>query len=61
MLARDGPREHDARMFKRRRHVVPGEAPGLLKLSQDSPNEPPIITLIEYGPDCLEERKDVEL
>ena len=36
-----------------------GEAPGLLKLSQDSPNEPPIITLIEYGPDCLEERKDV--
>ena len=48
-------------MFKRRRHVVPGEAPGLLKLSQDAPNEPPIITLIEYGPDCLEERKDVEL
>ena len=46
-------------MFKRRRHVVPGEAPGLLKLSQDSPKEPPIITLIEYGPDCLEERKDV--
>ena len=46
-------------MFKRRRHVVPGEAPGLLKLSQDSPNDPPIITLIEYGPDCLEERKDV--
>ena len=46
-------------MFKRRRHVVPGEAPGLLKLSQDAPNEPPIITLIEYGLDCLEERKDV--
>jgi magnesium transporter len=45
-------------MFKRR-HVVPGEAPGLLKLSSDSPSEPPLITLIEYGPDCLEERKDV--
>ena len=39
---------------------MPGEAPGLLKLSQDSPKEPPVITLIEYGPDCLEERKDVE-
>jgi magnesium transporter len=38
---------------------VPGEAPGLLKLSKDSPKEPPVITLIEYGPDCLEERKDV--
>ena len=47
-------------MFKKRRQVVPGEAPGLLKLSQDSPTEAPIITLIEYGPDCLEERKDVE-
>ncbi|MDQ3116387.1 MAG: magnesium/cobalt transporter CorA [Verrucomicrobiota bacterium] len=47
-------------MFKRRRHVVPGEAPGLLKLSQDAPKEEPIITLIEYGPDGLEERKDVE-
>lgn len=46
-------------MFKRRRRVVPGEAPGLLKLSQDSPPAAPVITLIEYGPDCLEERKDV--
>lgn len=46
-------------MFKRRRRVVPGEAPGLLKLSQDSPPVAPVITLIEYGPDCLEERKDV--
>lgn len=46
-------------MFKRRRNVVPGEAPGLLKLSQDSPKVPPIITLIEYGPDSLEERKGV--
>ncbi len=47
-------------MFKRRRPVVPGEAPGLLQLSQDAPKEEPIITLIEYGPDDLEERKDVE-
>ena len=46
-------------MLIRRRRVVPGEAPGVLKLSQDSPQEAPIITLIEYGPDCLEERKDV--
>jgi len=46
-------------MFKRRHVVVPGEAPGLLKLSSDSPGEPPLITLIEYGPDCLEERKGV--
>jgi magnesium transporter len=53
------PQAHDAGMFKRR-HVVPGESPGLLKLSQDSPQEPPVITLIEYGPDCLEERRDVE-
>ncbi len=42
-------------MFKRR-HVIPGEAPGLLKLAKDAPNEPPVITLIEYGPDSLEER-----
>ncbi len=47
-------------MFKRRRHIVPGEAPGLLKLSGDSPAKPPLITLIEYGPDYLEERKDVD-
>jgi magnesium transporter len=46
-------------MFKRRRPVVPGEAPGLLKLSQDSPRVAPVITLIEYGPECLEERRDV--
>ncbi|CAN5391384.1 magnesium/cobalt transporter CorA [soil metagenome] len=45
-------------MFKRR-HVVPGEAPGLLKLSKDSPRVAPVITLIEYGPDSLEERKTV--
>ena len=45
-------------MFNRRR-VVPGEAPGFLKLSGDSPAKPPIITLIEYGPDCLEERANV--
>ena len=46
-------------MFKRRQ-VVPGESPGLLKLAQNSPQERPVITLIEYGPDCLEERKDVD-
>jgi magnesium transporter len=45
-------------MFKRRQ-VIPGEAPGLLKLSQDTPKTPPIITMIEYGPDYLEERVDV--
>ena len=27
---------------------------------RDSPAKPPFITLIEYGPDCLEERKDVD-
>lgn len=43
----------------RRHQVNPGESPGLLKLAQDSSREPPVITLIEYGPDCLEERKDV--
>jgi magnesium transporter len=46
-------------MFKRRQ-IVPGEAPGLLKLSQDSPKEPPSITLIEHGPERLEERKNVD-
>ena len=45
-------------MFKRRR-VVPGESPGLLKLSADAPAEAPAISLIEYGPGSLEERKDV--
>lgn len=52
-----GWRAHDVDMFKRRHVTVPGEAPGLLKLSKDAPNEPPLITLIEYGPDTLEERK----
>lgn len=47
-------------MFKRRRQVVPGEAPGLLKLPQGIAKGPPVITLIEYGPDCLEERVDVD-
>lgn len=46
-------------MFKRRRHVVPGEAPGVLKLAKDASQEAPIMTLIEYGSDVLEERKDV--
>lgn len=45
-------------MFKRRR-LVPGESPGSLKLPKDMPQIAPVITLIEYGPDCLEERKDV--
>lgn len=45
-------------MLKRRPLITPGEAPGFLKLDKDAPNEPPVITLIEYGPDCLEERKD---
>ena len=47
-------------MFKRRRQVVPGEAPGLLKLAQDAPKIPPQITMIEYGADYLEERRNVE-
>src|SRR5215813_5922172 len=42
-----------------KRHVVPGEAPGLLIQPKGVPQERPVITLIEYGPDCLEERKDV--
>ncbi len=42
-----------------RRHVVPGEAPGLLKLAKDAPRIAPVITLIEFGPDSLEERKNV--
>src|SRR5215813_10813050 len=45
-------------MFIRRR-PVPGESPGSLKLPGDRAEVPPVITLIEYGPDCLEERKDV--
>ena len=47
-------------MFKR--HVAWSRAkrPDVLKLSQDSPQEAPIITLIEYGPDYLDERKNVD-
>ncbi|MGI8891029.1 MAG: magnesium/cobalt transporter CorA [Chthoniobacterales bacterium] len=45
-------------MFKKR-HVVPGEAPGLLRLPKGVQSEPPIITMIEYGPDSIEERKNV--
>lgn len=40
---------------------VPGEAPGQLRLSQSTRTEPPAITLIEYGPEQLEERKDLGL
>ena len=47
-------------MFKRRRQVIPGEAPGLLKLAQDAPKIPPQITMIEYWADYLEERRNVE-
>lgn len=45
-------------MFKRRK-IVPGEPPGLLSLSPGASQKAPIITLIEYGPDSLEERGDV--
>lgn len=45
-------------MFKRRK-IVPGEPPGLLTLAPGTSQKPPIITMIEYGPDCLEERHDV--
>lgn len=44
----------------KRRHIVPGEAPGLLRLPKDSAAEPPVITLIEYGADCFEERANVD-
>ena len=47
-------------MFKRRHLTVPGESPGLLKLSPEMPQQAPVITMIEYGPDCLEERRDLE-
>jgi len=43
----------------KRRSIIPGQAPGLLSLSPDAVSERPVITLIEYGPDCLEERRDV--
>lgn len=42
-----------------RPHVIPGEAPGSLGHSNDFPEEPPVITLIEYGPDSFEERRNV--
>jgi magnesium transporter len=42
-----------------RRHVIPGEAPGSLSDLNDSPQEAPVITLIEYGPDSFEERRNV--
>lgn len=43
-------------MFKIR-HPIPGEAPGALRLRKDSPRIPPVISLIEYDRDNLEERK----
>lgn len=43
----------------KRRQIIPGQAPGVLSLSPGAVSEPPVITLIEYGPDCLEERRDV--
>ncbi|MBA3961878.1 MAG: magnesium/cobalt transporter CorA [Chthoniobacterales bacterium] len=42
-------------MLKRRK-IVPGESPGLLKFPANAPNEPPVITLIEYCADSLEEK-----
>jgi len=47
-------------MFKQRQQIVPGEAPGLLKPSQHPAEEPPVITMIEYSHDYLEERTIVE-
>jgi len=43
-------------MFKRRRHTVPGETPGSLKLPKGRSREQPIITLIEYDETSLEEQ-----
>ena len=40
----------------KRRSVIPGEAPGLLKFPASSSSEPPVITLIEYCADSLEEK-----
>src|SRR4051794_37515823 len=34
-------------MFKTR-YTVPGEAPGVLKVHKEVPNQAPVITLIEY-------------
>ena len=42
-------------MFKTR-YTVPGEAPGVLKVRKEVPNEAPVITLIEYDAEFLEER-----
>ncbi len=42
-------------MLKRRK-IIPGESPGLLKFPVNAPNEPPVITLIEYCADSLEEK-----
>jgi magnesium transporter len=39
----------------KRRQIVPGEAPGQLRLSADTPQQAPVITLIEYGLESLEE------
>ena len=46
-------------MFKRRQ-IVPGEAPGSLKLPKGLSTEPPVITLIEYDVASLEERVIVD-
>ena len=42
-------------MFKTR-YTVPGEAPGVLKVHKEVPNQAPVITLIEYDAKFLEER-----
>ncbi len=42
-------------MFKIR-HPIPGEPPGALRLRKDAPRNPPVITLIEYDRDHLEEK-----
>lgn len=47
------------RSMLKRRLVEPGESPGSLKLAGDIPQVAPVISLIEYGPDCLEEKKGV--
>lgn len=42
-------------MFKSR-HPIPGESPGELRLREEAVRRPPIITLIEYDREHLEER-----
>jgi magnesium transporter len=42
-------------MFKTR-YTVPGEAPGALKVHREASTRPPVITLIEYDAEFLEER-----